>query len=314
MNDFEEIKRLCCASDYGIEYICQNFLINHGYFIIKTMDYIYAEGNIPLMLVAHMDTVLKRPPNPNLVFYDQKKQVMWSPEGLGVDDRAGIYAIMKLIEWCPQDLRPHILFTTGEEMGGIGAEIFAQDYSIPLKYIIELDRCGEDDCVFYDCDNLNFVSYVSSFGFVEEYGIFSDISIICPTWKVAGVNLSIGYDFEHSTREMLSIKILNKTIDKVKNMIQDIHNATYFEYIPTQYTTNYFIEECYLCHSIHFVSEMTLVQGDKSGAYIYVCPVCLQKKVKWCKHCGQGFVPDNDNVKCFICRKEPIIGYQTGNS
>ena len=313
MNDFKQIKKLCCATNFEIAYICDNFLIEHNYNPIRTFDYIYAEGNIPLMLVAHMDTVLKRPPHPELIFYDQIKQVMWSPEGLGADDRAGIYAIMKLVEWCPENLRPHILFTTGEEIGGIGAELFIEDYTIPLKYIIELDRCGDNDCVFYNCDNPDFTSYISSFGFIEEYGIFSDISVICPAWKTPGVNLSIGYNFEHSTREMLSIKILNKTVNKVKKMIQDIDNASYFQYIPAQNKPNYLIEYCYLCHSVQFLSEMTLVQGDKSGAYIYVCPDCLSKKVKWCECCGQGYVSNDTNTKCFLCRKEPIIGYQTSS-
>ena len=36
---------------------------------------------------------------------------------------------------------------------------------IDLKYIIELDRRGSDDCVFYQCDNHEFDAYVEKFGF-----------------------------------------------------------------------------------------------------------------------------------------------------
>ena len=44
-----------------------------------TPDYIYAEGNIPIMLVAHMDTVHKKIPR---VEQDHKEGVLWSTYGL----------------------------------------------------------------------------------------------------------------------------------------------------------------------------------------------------------------------------------------
>ena len=63
-----------------------------------------------------------------------------------------------------------------------------------LNYIIQLDRRSSNDCVFYDCDNKEFTKYVESFGFLEGIGSFSDISVICLSWGIAGVNLSVGYD------------------------------------------------------------------------------------------------------------------------
>ena len=32
--------------------------------------------------------------------------------------------------------------------------------SCGCKAIFQLDRCGSDDCVFYDCDNPDFTKYV----------------------------------------------------------------------------------------------------------------------------------------------------------
>ena len=62
--------------------------------VIITKDYIIAIGDIPIALVAHMDTVFKTPVSD--LYYDQRKGVLWSPEGLGADDRAGIFAIIKI--------------------------------------------------------------------------------------------------------------------------------------------------------------------------------------------------------------------------
>ena len=82
--------------------------------ITITKEYVICEGSIPIMLVAHMDTVFKKAPE--RIYYDSKKRVMWSPEGLGADDRAGIFAILKILQ---AGFRPSICFTTDEELGSI---------------------------------------------------------------------------------------------------------------------------------------------------------------------------------------------------
>ena len=87
-----------------------------------------------------------------------------------------------------------------------------------LNYIIQLDRRGSNDCVFYECNNPEFVEYVEAFGFVTAHGTFSDISTICPSWGIAGVNLSIGYIDEHSYSEILYVGNMLATIGKVEKM------------------------------------------------------------------------------------------------
>ena len=84
--------------------------------IVSTPDYILCEGTAPIMLVAHLDTVFKQPPKN--IYYDKEEGVIWSPQGLGADDRAGVFAICQIIK---AGLRPHIIFTTDEEVGGLGA-------------------------------------------------------------------------------------------------------------------------------------------------------------------------------------------------
>ena len=105
--------------------------------VIFSKDYLLAEGDYPVMLVAHMDTVGSVLPSE--IYFDPIQEVMWSPWLLGADDRAGIYAIMQLLE---KGYRPSVLFTTDEEMGGIGAQMLTLDYpTCPLKQlhaIIEL--------------------------------------------------------------------------------------------------------------------------------------------------------------------------------
>lgn len=207
--------------------------------IRATEDYILCEGNVPIMFVAHMDTVFKTPPNK--IYYDAKQQVMWSPDGLGADDRAGVYLIWKIVQ---SGYTPHICLTTNEELGGLGATQLVKDIPrcpFDIKYIVELDRQGVNDCVFYSCANDKFEVFVESYGFLTDWGTFSDISEICPAWKIAGVNLSVGYKDEHHFTETLNVKAMNETFKKVCNMIDTIDKAEYFEYINDPYEKYYYI-------------------------------------------------------------------------
>ena len=67
-------------------------------------DYIIAVGDIPIALVAHMDTVFQTPPAN--IYYDQEAEIVWSPTGGIGDDRVGIFLIMKLLQ--QTKLRPYI--------------------------------------------------------------------------------------------------------------------------------------------------------------------------------------------------------------
>ena len=188
--------------------------------------FLYAEGDIPVLLVAHMDTVFDEPPK--RLFYQRNEDKIYNPDGgLGGDDRCGIYAIMKLLE----KYRPHVLFTEDEEKGCIGAEKAVEKLAKPnVKYIIEFDRRGKDDCVFYDCGNEKFMDYVESFGFKTNYGTCSDISILGSAWDIASVNLSSGYYNEHTEREYVIFDQLQKTINRANAMIKALKKAPYFDY------------------------------------------------------------------------------------
>lgn len=208
----------------------KNYLKDNGYDkkIINTEKYLLGIGEIPIMVVAHLDTVHRT--LPKTILFDKKQRLVWSPEGIGGDDRCGVYAIMKLI----QNYKPYVLFTTDEEIGGIGATAFTKDVNLELKkyvgFIIEIDRRGSEDAVFYNCGNKEFKDYILSFGFSEEWGTFSDISILSPAYDIASVNLSSGYYNEHQNIEYVNLKELGETIKKVGKILGDEKNHKWFNY------------------------------------------------------------------------------------
>lgn len=195
--------------------------------------FLYAEGDAPYMLVAHLDTVHTK--LPSIICYSKDGDYMMSPQGIGGDDRCGVYIVLSLLEKLP--FRPHIVFTMEEETGGHGASAFVayinSNGTCPnLKYIVEFDRKGNDDCVFYHCDNQDFVEFVEGFGFKKAYGTFSDISIIAPSMGVAAVNLSSGYYNPHTEHEYVSMNDMNKIINSAYEML--CFECESFEYIEAE--------------------------------------------------------------------------------
>lgn len=298
--------------------------------VSATKTYIVAEGKIPIALVAHLDTVFKSPPNE--IYYDQKKEVVWSPQGLGADDRAGVFIIMKLLQ---EGLRPHVIFTTGEEIGGVGASILTKVFPKPpfnVKYLVELDRQGISDCVFYDCDNPSFEEYINSFGYVTAWGTFSDISEICPVWKIAGVNLSVGYIREHSVSETLFLKGTYSTIERVRKMLAAAGEAQTFDYIPDVhsyfYNYPYYYSSfaanwdegpqddppmdarsehkmrCWKCNKEYEINDFIPVASKEDALYDHAyCFNCISDdSIGWCIQCGDAFEKKFPNqTVCGIC-------------
>lgn len=267
-----------------------------------------AKGEIPIALVAHMDTVFENQNfNAKEIFYDRQKNVMWCPQNAGFDDKAGIFAILKIIQ---DGFRPWIIFTCDEETGGEGAhEVVCRIEQLQgLRYIIELDRQGKTDCVFYDCDNPDFVSYVSSFGFIEDWGTFTDISIICPALGVAGVNLSVGYRDEHTREEILYVSALKSTIQKVEKMLSAT-DIPLFGYIPRKYQSivSGLDGVCAGCGRHYFSYEMFPVKGLDNKLKHY-CTDCITKSnVDWCNYCDTPYELAQNEVPegiCRICRKD----------
>lgn len=279
--------------------------------VVCTKDYLFAIGQEPVCVIAHVDTVFATPPED--IYYDQVKNVMWSPQGLGADDRVGIFLILKILE---SGKRPSIIVTTGEESGGLGASKFIQEYPNNIcgaKYLIELDRHGDKDCVFYNCGNQQFKQYIESYDFETKFGTFTDISIICPHWDIAGVNLSVGYKEEHSYTEHLKIGIMMNTLEKVKKMITDSKNASTFDYQENKYL--YWEKAknpqniCYECMN-PYSDYMGIDYITKDGQVRNICDSCFSlmcDDVNWCSFCYRPYEKDQSNKNnycCPICAKE----------
>lgn len=172
-------------------------------------------------LVCHIDTVWDDTRNGKSakVYHDEKEGVYWSPDGLGADDRAGLWACAEL----KRKTGCAVLILDGEERGGWGARDAVKYFFEELivhKYFLEIDRRGRGEFVCYAGEPHKFRKFIKSFGFSEHVGSFSDISILCSSLLIPGANLSAGYYFEHTHSEYLIEKDLEYTVRQVEKMLK----------------------------------------------------------------------------------------------
>ncbi|MBQ3023021.1 MAG: hypothetical protein IJD91_06885 [Clostridia bacterium] len=216
--------------------------------VISEDGFLFAKGSVPILLVAHMDTVHKE--LPKQIVYSGNK--MSSPQGIGADDRLGVYGIMEIIK----KYDCSVMFCEDEEIGCVGAEKFVdflkdliedEERDIDVKekygvtsndfnfnYIIELDRRGSEDAVFYDCDNPEFEEFITESGdWKTTWGSFSDISELAPALGCAAVNLSCGYYNAHTANEYVVLDELEESILKTCRLIEKTKAEDKFEWVES---------------------------------------------------------------------------------
>ena len=294
----------------------------------KASSFIYIKGELPYMLVAHLDTVhAAQCTEIKYQFLKENDKVVTalsSPQGIGGDDRCGIILILSLLN--STSLRPSILFTCGEEIGGLGAKEFTKVIkTLDLNFILEFDRRGDTDVVRYSDNSLALTKALESFGFKLSYGSFSDISIIAPHYGISAVNLSSGYYNAHTIQEYVVIEhmqnILSKTVkfllsDKAsvkysyeerkfsfENYSSKYYNFNRSSYVPKNQLSLFDdLEECDFCGASTLKDNLI----DTSDGSV-ICPACAEYLLKAsdyikCPDCGSLiYSEDAEQGFCFFC-------------
>lgn len=242
MKKFEDICKMTQpqVKDYMFQY-----LSSKKYNVVNEDGFLYAKGTVPVLLVAHMDTVHQE--QCKVIINNNGK--MSSPQGIGGDDRCGVFMIMNIVK----DLNCSVLLCEDEEKGGIGAHKFVKAKmkragengkvietayvdQLDVNFMIEFDRKGSNDAVFYSGDNKDFIDFVTDVtGFKYTIGSFSDISVLMPAAKLSAVNLSCGYYNAHTVGEYVVYDEMMDTIEAAKVLIKEECKEP-FKYVAKTYT------------------------------------------------------------------------------
>jgi len=230
---------------------------------IVTNQYIYVRNNDKTkpLLVSHMDTIndayniainkndiiLKN----NIISLKKNNEAAC----LGGDDRVGVYIMLEIMKNHLNDY--DFLFTTNEEIGGLGAKNFIKDYpNLNNTCIIQIDRRGTNHVATYGYDNKNLLNILyDNYKLDVQRGSYTDAVDLSEITNIACFNLACGYYNNHTTAEYILLYDVVK-IHKLllnDNFIKDMSKQIY-KCKPKLYPRKRKFN-CYNCDNLYNCNE-----------------------------------------------------------
>jgi hypothetical protein len=208
------------ASKQNVRKFLQQYLISKKYKIHQDWLYLicYKETGVNVLLNAHYDVR-----QPNHRPFAEQDGIVKGNNGLGADDRAGIYALLKIIETV--DVK-YILLTDSEEIQARGCNAFLKKHGNDLKpnFVFTIDN---ENGMIYNMGSSNnslFKKFIEDYGFMnvpQRQGWSSEINYICPVLGCSGANVSAGYLNEHRKDELLNLEWLLFTVTQGERLLKD---------------------------------------------------------------------------------------------
>ena len=190
------------------------------------------------LVCSHYDTVRLNPPRG----YNIKEGIITSIEGaLGGDDRCGVAIALSLMQ---AGIPANYAFFDEEEYGAGGSK----DFLIETPWIakesscyIGLDRKGHNDAAVYNYRSDKLLDIVGAYGFKEANGTMTDVSVIEEGFPKACVNLSVGFNHEHTSNETIHIDVVMNSFQAMKEIV-DTCTGIYFDDLET-FTPGYYYDD-----------------------------------------------------------------------
>ena len=188
--------------------------------------FVYVPATRPdgaVLLVAHADVAVEQPGAASLrivngvLLFNSSKEV----EVLGADDRAGC-----AILWALRETGHGLLVLSGEEKGSLGAHFLVDEHpalaaEINRKYgfLVEFDKAEAGIYATYNVGTPEFEEYVEAqTGFSRAlWQTRTDICTLCR--EACGVNLSIGYNYEHHSNEQIDVAEWCRTLEVAREWL-----------------------------------------------------------------------------------------------
>ena len=194
------------------------------------------EPSLTIMLNGHLDVVDEIEVGREIL----KCGSVWTSSSgiLGADDRAGVGVILHTLKQLQQmefrtPVKVKIAFTVEEEVGLCGARAVSSEFLEDVQAAFVVDRRGRGDIVTGTygtdfCDELfgAMLALIGNLGDEDRWeptlGGTSDTRI----WAQQGiqsVNLSVGYQYEHTSREELNLDYAFATANLLKKVFLHIN-------------------------------------------------------------------------------------------
>ena len=250
------------------------------------------------LVCSHYDTVRHTP----LSGYNIKEDIITSIEGaLGGDDRCGVAIALSLMQ---AGILANYAFFDEEERGAGGSG----DFLIETPWIakesscyIGLDRRGHEDAAVYNYRSNKLLDIVGIYGFKEVNGTMTDVSVIEEDFPKATVNLSVGFNHEHTSNETIRIDVVAHTLQAMEEIVEACTGAyfddleTFSKYENYDYYDDYpSYNDCYGKDSLFVQYEIeSLLRGENRYT--------VQDEIEL--HCGNCLYYDFETCDCHCKNK-----------
>lgn len=215
-------------------------------------------------LVCHLDQVQTLHSDDFEVRQDGDRLFGWSEinqqqEGLGADDKNGIYVCLRCLEECP---RLKVFMGVGEEKGCIGSNRANMDFFSDSLYVLEPDCKGgkEPHCVLrgIPCASNDFIEalQLEANGYTLTEGKNSDIlALTLNDIGVSCINLPVGYHNPHKDDEYTIVPELEHCLAFVKQIIDTHHRRFPHQYqSETQQRAEAYLKDCGLVNTRFYLN------------------------------------------------------------
>lgn len=186
------------------------------------------------MFTSHLDTQSSTTQNVNHMFLDGGKIVTDGSSILGADDKAGVCVLLSMIE---SNIPGLYYFFLGEERGCVGSRKLAEKHRKEpmsnIKKVISFDRRGTNSVITHQmtgrCCSDTFAKELanklntanSTFKYVcDNTGVYTDSAQFTRIYPEC-TNISVGYNFEHTSYEEQDIIHLTKLCEAVTKIDWD---------------------------------------------------------------------------------------------
>lgn len=240
------IKVLTTPTDEIFDYLEQYLIEDRGYVTYAHSEESYLVmgpadiSQVGVALVAHVDTVGDvNHKLPTVYSNITDPDYLASAGTCCLDDRNGVALITSRM-----GTDAMLIFLKGEEVGCMGAIALSEDYpelemifgpDNALQCLIEVDRKGINEVVFYDLDYPEFENL-----FLTKYEknishAWTDITVLGPMWNIAAANVSAGYYKEHTDYEHTSLEDLETAFIKLRHMVFRFNGRVSRNFPPFEY-------------------------------------------------------------------------------
>lgn len=181
------------------------------------------------MVCVHLDTINTHAEQTQLEFIENSNNIACGNKQmscLGGDDRAGVWIALELIEYMNRttEYKYSVGFFCDEEIGCVGSGNYMtlnDKFDENVTAFIGLDRRspkGKQEVALYGYDNYELTQMFIEHGYKEAFGSVTDASALSQYCDIACINLSCGYDNEHTHREVLYVECMVDTLNCLKQL------------------------------------------------------------------------------------------------